>query len=152
MNLQQFQTRTKNAKKPIVVDFWAEWCAPCKVVKPILASISKNYAAQVDFIEINADKSQEILKHYKVMGIPTVMAIRDGEIVAKMVGAQNFTTYDKLFRSLANNEKIQVKSGQADRIVRIAAGVLLALVGVFTQNWWVVILAGLITLWGLLAR
>jgi thioredoxin 1 len=151
MNLNQFQTRIKNARKPIVVDFWAEWCAPCKVVKPILESISKNYAKQVEFIEIDADKSQEILKHYKIMGIPTVMAVRDGEIVAKMVGAQNFTTYDRLFRSLANNEKIQ-KPVQSDKILRIAAGVLLALVGVFTQNWWVVAFAVLLTIWGLLGR
>ncbi len=98
MNLQQFQTRIKNSRKPIVIDFWAEWCAPCKLVKPILESISKNFSGQVDFIEINADESQDILKHYKIMGIPTIMAVRDGEIVAKMTGAQNFTTYDKLFQ------------------------------------------------------
>ena len=68
-----------------------------------------------------------------------------------MVGAQNFTTYDRLFRSLANNEKIR-KPIPKDKIVRVAAGILLALVGVFSQNWYVVAFAVLLTVWGLLGR
>ena len=87
-------------------------------------------------------------------GRATGVILTDGERLTADIVVSNAdpgTTYDRLFRSLANNEKIQ-KPVQSDKIVRIAAGVLLALVGIFTQNWWVVAFAVLLTAWGLLAH
>lgn len=95
MNLSQFQQKVSVAGKPVIVDFWAAWCVPCRVTKPILESLAKEYYNQVEFLAINADEAQDILEQNQVIGIPTVLSLIDGQVIGGVTGAQNEANYRK---------------------------------------------------------
>jgi len=75
------------ADKPVLVDYWAEWCGPCKMIAPVLESIAKDYANKIIVAKLNIDDNQETPMTYGVRGIPTLMIFKDGEIEATKVGA-----------------------------------------------------------------
>lgn len=152
MNLIEFQQKITQSDKPIVVDFWAAWCMPCKISKPIIESLAKRYDERVEFLAVDADVSQEVAAHYRIFGIPTVLAFRDGEELARVTGAQNKATYQGIFDSLANGSELQVSISRFDRVLRISAGVLLGLVGISSANWLVLGLAGAVAFWGVYDR
>ncbi|MCX8029003.1 MAG: thioredoxin [Brevinematales bacterium] len=75
-------------KSPIcLVDFWAEWCVPCKRIAPILEELSKEYEGKVEFFKINVDENPEIASKYKITSIPTLLFFKNGQPVDKAVGA-----------------------------------------------------------------
>ena len=122
MNLTQFQNKISTADKPIVVDFWAPWCMPCKMTKPILESLGKEYADKVEFLPINADHSREILEHFKVIGIPTVVAFHNGKVAGRVTGAQKEEGYRAMFKALADGEEVKIPMSAFDRALRLGAG------------------------------
>lgn len=75
-----------NAGKPVVVDFWAEWCAPCKQLAPFLDEIAEEFGEQIDVVKLNIDDNPDTTLKYGVRGIPTLMIFKDGEAVATNVG------------------------------------------------------------------
>ena len=74
-------------KQPVVIDFWAPWCAPCKVLKPILEKLAEEYKGKFLLAKVNSDENQEIAARYAVRGIPAVKAMVDGKIVDEFTGA-----------------------------------------------------------------
>jgi thioredoxin 1 len=74
---------------PVVIDFWAEWCGPCKKISPILDEIAGSLGDSVKFLKINVDNEQEVAADYQVMSIPTLVFIKEGEEVDRTVGALN---------------------------------------------------------------
>jgi putative thioredoxin len=74
-------------KQPVVIDFWAPWCAPCKVLKPILEKLAAEYGGKFKLAKVNSDENQEIAARYAVRGIPSVKAMVDGKIVNEFTGA-----------------------------------------------------------------
>ena len=72
--------------KPLVVDFWAEWCGPCKMLSPIIDEVAKENVGKVKICKLNVDNAQRISKRYGVMSIPTVMLFKDGEEVERAIG------------------------------------------------------------------
>jgi len=152
MNLTQFQNKISTADKPIVVDFWAPWCIPCKVTKPILESLSNEYADKVEFIPINADQSQDILEHFRVIGIPTVLTVRKGEVVGRVTGAKNEAGYRAMFDALAEGKNVITPMSPFDRTLRLGTGALLTLYGVSASSWLLVGIGGVIAFLGLYDR
>lgn len=152
MNLTQFQQKVSTADKPIVVDFWAPWCMPCKVTKPILEKLAAEYGGKVEFLPIDADVSRDVLEHFKIIGIPTVMAFRNGEAVGRVTGAQNEAGYRAMFESLAEGREVRVPMSAFDRTLRIGAGALLAIVGISTSNWLVLGIGGMVAFLGVYDR
>lgn len=152
MNLTQFQQKVSTADKPIVVDFWAPWCMPCKVTKPILEKLAKEYGGKVEFLPIDADVSRDVLEHFKIIGIPTVMAFRNGEVAARVTGAQNEAGYRAMFEALAEGKEVKVPMSAFDRTLRLGAGALLAMVGISTSNWLVVGIGGIVAFLGVYDR
>lgn len=82
-----FKETVLDSDKLAVVDFWAPWCGPCKMVGPIIDELSKEYDGQVSIGKVNVDENPEISQKYGVRNIPTILFIKNGEVVDKQVGA-----------------------------------------------------------------
>jgi thioredoxin 1 len=82
-----FQADVLNAKEPVVVDFWAEWCGPCKMIAPALEEISTELAGKVKVAKLNIDENPELAAQYGVRSIPTLMIFKGGEVADMKVGA-----------------------------------------------------------------
>lgn len=75
------------AEGPVLVDYWAEWCGPCKMIEPILHELADEYAGKLTVAKINIDENQQVTARYKIRGIPTLMIFENGEHQATKVGA-----------------------------------------------------------------
>ena len=82
-----FSSDVLQAEKPVLVDFWAEWCGPCKAIAPALEDIAKTLGDRVKIAKLNIDDNQSTPSTYGVRGIPTLMLFRDGEVTATKIGA-----------------------------------------------------------------
>ena len=82
-----FEAEVLKAETPVLVDYWAEWCGPCKMIAPILDEVSRDYADKLNVAKVNVDENQEIASKYGIRGIPTLMLFRNGAVVATKVGA-----------------------------------------------------------------
>ena len=86
-----FDETVNSSSTPILVDFWAEWCGPCKQIAPILSEIATEQAGKITIAKLNVDDHGDIAGRYNVMSIPTMLVFKDGEIVNKIVGAKSKT-------------------------------------------------------------
>lgn len=151
MNKQEFQQRLESGK-PLFVDFWAPWCGPCMMTKPILDKLGKEFAEDVEFLPINADQSREVLEQYRIFGIPTVIAFQNGKEVARLTGAQNEAGYRTVFEALAQGKEVKVPMTQFDRMLRLGAGALFVTVGISTGSWLVAGIGGILAFMGIYDR
>ena len=82
-----FDADVLKSDAPVLVDYWAEWCGPCKMIAPILDEVAKDYGGRVQVAKINVDENQTMPAKYGIRGIPTLMLFKNGEVVATKVGA-----------------------------------------------------------------
>ena len=87
VNKDNFQEVVLNSEKPVLVDFWASWCGPCRMVAPILEEIA-NERSDVKVCKINVDEEPELAGRYNVMSIPTMIVVKEGQVVNQAVGAR----------------------------------------------------------------
>jgi thioredoxin 1 len=83
----EFEEQVLQSTLPAVVDFWAPWCGPCKMVGPILEKLAEEYAGKVLIAKVNTDENQQYAMQYGVQGIPTMIFVHDGKLIHKQVGA-----------------------------------------------------------------
>ena len=81
---------------PVFVDFWAEWCGPCRMVGPVVEELSGDFYGKVKFVKVNVDEANELASKYNVFSIPTLMIFNNGEVVAQQVGAASKDTYKNM--------------------------------------------------------
>ena len=86
LNNGNFDELVMKSDKPVLVDFWAEWCGPCRMVGPIVEELSKEYADTAVIGKVNVDENQEIAAKFGIRNIPTLLVFKGGEIVDKQVG------------------------------------------------------------------
>ena len=82
-----FDEDVLKSERPVLVDYWAEWCGPCKMIAPILDEIAEEYGEKVKVCKVNVDENQETAARYAVRGIPTLMLFKNGDVEATKVGA-----------------------------------------------------------------
>jgi len=84
-----FKKEVLESKVPVMVDFWAEWCGPCKMISPVIEELAKEYAGKVKIGKVDVDSNQSLASQYGVMSIPTLAFFKGGRIMAQVTGAQN---------------------------------------------------------------
>jgi thioredoxin 1 len=82
-----FQADVLEAQTPVLVDFWAEWCGPCKMIAPILDEVAGTYSGKLQISKMNVDENREVPAKFGIRGIPTLMVFKDGQLAATKVGA-----------------------------------------------------------------
>lgn len=97
----EFESEVLRSSIAVFVDFYADWCGPCKVVAPTMEALSKEYAGKVKFVKVNVDNNQELAMKYDIMGIPTAILFENGRVKDSVVGAYPAAAYrQRLDRAL----------------------------------------------------
>ena len=101
-NSQQFEQEVLNSANPVFVDFWAEWCGPCRSVSPVVEELSDEYGDKVNFVKVNVDENSELAQKYNVFSIPTLAIFRNGEVISQKVGAATKESFKTMIDSSLN--------------------------------------------------
>ena len=91
-----WETDVITSDKPVFVDFWAEWCGPCRMVGPVVEELAVDYEGKVNFVKVNVDQAGELASKYNVFSIPTLILLHKGEVIAQQVGAGSKETYQNM--------------------------------------------------------
>ncbi len=129
MNDASFFDRLQHNERPVVVDIWAPWCMPCRVIEPELARLSRDHQDQVDVWKVNADEQPDVVRALRVFGIPTLLVFRDGREILRRTGADPAGLVG-LFEA-ARTGAVPVRRGPTpvDRLLRSLAGIALIVIG-----------------------
>ena len=99
MTQDNFTAEVIQSETPVVVDFWAEWCMPCKMIAPVLEQISQDYAGKLKVAKVNVDDNGAIAQQYNIVSIPTLLLFKDGDVVGQQVGAVPRETIEGMFKA-----------------------------------------------------
>jgi thioredoxin 1 len=84
-----FKEQVLSSPQPVLVDFWAEWCGPCKMIAPVLDELATEYGGKVRIAKVNIDENQNLAAQYRVTAIPTLLVFKGGQVLEQMVGAKS---------------------------------------------------------------
>ena len=93
-----FDAEVLQSDTPVLVDFWAEWCMPCKMVAPVLEQLSQDYAGRLKIAKVDVDDNGDIAQKFNIVSIPTLLLFKDGSVVGQQVGAVPRETIESLFK------------------------------------------------------
>jgi thioredoxin 1 len=96
-----FEKEVLGADKPVLVDFWAEWCAPCRMLAPTIAAVAEHYGETVSVVKLNVDDNPSTAQRYGIKGIPTLILFGEGKMVDRLVGANSKETIMKMIEKYA---------------------------------------------------
>jgi thioredoxin 1 len=96
VNSKDWDKEVLNSQIPVFVDFWAEWCGPCRMVGPVVEELASEYAGKINFVKVNVDENNELASKYNVFSIPTLAIFNKGQIVIQQVGAASKSSYKNM--------------------------------------------------------
>jgi thioredoxin 1 len=97
---QTFQAEVLDSDKPAIIDFWAEWCAPCRAIAPIIKELADEYGDQVKIVKMDIDANPSTPGQYGVRAIPTVLAFKDGQVAQQLQGARPKADFEEMVKNL----------------------------------------------------
>jgi thioredoxin 1 len=97
VDVKQFDDVVSTSTVPVVVDFWAPWCGPCRMVGPVLEKLASDHPEKVTVLKVNVDSNQELAARYGIMSIPTVILFDGGQLKTQLIGARSQKDYEKEF-------------------------------------------------------
>ena len=100
VNTQNFEDLVLKSEKPVMIDFWAEWCGPCKMISPIIEEIAKDFDGKLEVLKCNVDDNHQLAEKFGIRNIPTMIYFKNGKQVDKQVGAGMKTAYTNKIQSL----------------------------------------------------
>ena len=100
---QTWENDVLRSETPVLVDFWAEWCGPCRMVSPILEKLGETMSDEIKIFKLNVDENQEIALNYEIKSIPSLLIFREGKEIARTVGAATEQTYEKFVKNSLSN-------------------------------------------------
>jgi thioredoxin 1 len=89
VNEQNYETEVTKSNVPVLLDFWAEWCGPCKMIAPALNELATEYAGKAKVGKVNVDENQDLAVKFRVSGIPALFMVKNGEVIDQIVGARS---------------------------------------------------------------
>ena len=95
-----FEAEVLNSDVPVVLDFWAEWCAPCRQIAPIVKQLAEDYGDKIKVVKMNIDESPQTPAKYNVRAIPTVLAFQNGQVVQQLQGARPKAAFEEMVQKL----------------------------------------------------
>ena len=99
----EFESKVLQAAKPVLVEFGAPWCGPCRLLEPVLIDLAGAYGDRVDFYSVDVDDSPQLAMDYQVLGVPTVILFNDGQVIERMTGYRPRKALEKLFLAKFRN-------------------------------------------------
>ncbi len=93
---KSWETNVMSSATPVFVDFWAEWCGPCRMVSPVVEELSNDYDGKVKFVKVNVDEANELASKYNIFSIPTLAIFKNGQLVSQQVGAASKDSYKNM--------------------------------------------------------
>ncbi len=97
---QSFEAEVLQSDKPTIIDFWAEWCAPCRAIAPIIQELAEQYGDQVKIVKMDIDSNPSTPGKYGVRAIPTVLAFKDGQVAQQLQGARPKADFEEMIQGL----------------------------------------------------
>ncbi|MDZ4158794.1 MAG: thioredoxin [Anaerolineaceae bacterium] len=134
MNTNAYLTKLQTHSRPVVVDVWAPWCKPCRMMQPALDKVAGEYQSRVDVWKVNADEHPDLVRALRVMSIPTLIGFNQGKEVSRQIGVKPEASLRTLFEGVLTGKLPRRGPTPVDRILRISAGVALVAVGWFTDK------------------
>lgn len=112
---ENFEEEALKADVPVLVDFWASWCPPCKMVEPVIDKLEKEYEEKVKIGKLNVDRNPATASRYQIKGVPTFIVFQKGKIIKREVGAKS----EKQLREMINTALANIRFGKANSDVHI---------------------------------
>jgi len=97
---EKFEEEVIRSNTPVLVDFYADWCGPCRLIEPVIERLSQEYAGKVKFVKVDTDANQDLAVRFEVMSIPTVMLFKGGMVKERIIGAAPAPVYKQKIESL----------------------------------------------------
>jgi len=92
-----FESEVLRSPRPVIVEYWAQWCGPCRQVAPVLDSIAADYAGQIDLVKVNVDENPVVARRYGILAVPTVCVFTGGEVAQQVIGAKSKSAFLREF-------------------------------------------------------
>lgn len=96
---ESFEQEINNCDKPVIIDFWASWCGPCRAVAPIMNELAEEYDGKAKICKVNVDEEGELAAKFRIMSIPTILLYKNGQMVERVIGARSKDEFAKLIEA-----------------------------------------------------